>query len=193
MRITRCWWIASIAIGKTFGWMMLRWLKLARVETADVVEGVTRLEDRVAPFVYVTKDEQVRVEMTVNKFVGFLETIGKDFAKGLAFAVKYAAPVETLAKLLFPELAPAITAGVDATTLIQNAVLVVEQKFAASGVQTGTGAQKLAEVLLLAEQAVTSLLAQAGIAADTTYVTNLVNAVVALLNIQAAPPTTATA
>jgi hypothetical protein len=45
----------------------------------------------------------------------------------------------------------------------------------------------------LAEQAVTSLLAQAGIAADTTYVTNLVNAVVALLNIQAAPPTTATA
>ena len=193
MRITRCWWIASIAITKTVGWILIRWFRPASVRLADVVEGVTRLEDRVAPLLLITADERVRVEMNVTKFVGFLETIGKDFLKGLAFAVKYAAPVETLAKLLFPELAPAITAGVDATTLIQNAVLVVEQKFAASGVQTGTGAQKLAEVLLLSEQAVTSILTQAGIAADTTYVTSLVNAVVALLNIQAAPAATATA
>jgi hypothetical protein len=120
-------------------------------------------------------------------FIGFLEAIGKDFMKGLAYAVKYAVPVETLAKLLFPGLAPAITAGVDAASLIQNAVLEVEQKFAASGVQSGTGAQKLAEVLLLAENAVTSLLTAAGIKADTSYITSLVNAVVAVLNVQSPP------
>jgi hypothetical protein len=120
-------------------------------------------------------------------FVSFLEAAGKDFAKGLSFAVKFALPVETLAKLLFPQFAPAITAGVDAATLIQNAVVLVEQKFTAAGVQTGTGSQKLAEVLAVAEGAVTSILAQYGVHGDTTYVTNLVNAVVALLNVQAAP------
>jgi hypothetical protein len=81
--------------------------------------------------------------------------------------------------------------------LIQNAVLLVEQKYAASGAQTGTGAQKLAEVLTLVESAVTSLLKSAGIAASTAYVSNLVSAVVAILNVQdgttATTTTTATA
>ncbi len=120
-------------------------------------------------------------------FIGFLEAVGKDFAKGLAYAVKIAVPVEMLAKLLFPQFAPAITAGVDVATLIQNAVLIVEQKFAAAGKQEGTGPQKLAEVLVLAESAVTSILAQYGIHADSGYVASLVNAVVALLNVQTAP------
>jgi len=117
-------------------------------------------------------------------FIGVLETIGKDFAKGLKFAVTYAVPVEKLVALLFPAAAPALAVVADATTLIQNAVLLVEQKFAAAGVQSGTGAQKLAEVLTLAESSVTSLLAEAGITASTSYVTNLVNAVVAILNVQ---------
>jgi hypothetical protein len=39
-------------------------------------------------------------------------------------------------------------------------------------------------VLTLAEGSVTSLLAQAGITASTSYVTSLVNAVVAILNVQ---------
>ena len=63
-------------------------------------------------------------------------------------------------------------------------MLLVEQKFAASGAQSGTGPQKLAEVLTLAESAVTSLLASAGITAGTNYITSLVNAVVAILNVQ---------
>jgi hypothetical protein len=117
-------------------------------------------------------------------FIGVLETIGKDFAKGLKFAVTYAVPVEKLVALLFPAAAPALAVAAEATTLIQNAVLLVEQKFAAAGVQSGTGAQKLAEVLTLAEGSVTSLLAQAGITASTSYVTSLVNAVVAILNVQ---------
>lgn len=120
-------------------------------------------------------------------FIGFLEAVGKDFLKGLSFAVKIAVPVETLAKLLFPQFAPAVTAGMEAASLIQNAVLVVEQKFAAAGKQNGTGAQKLADVLALTESAVVAILAQHGVKADAGYVAQLVNAVVAVLNAQAAP------
>jgi hypothetical protein len=120
-------------------------------------------------------------------FIGLLETIGKGFLKGLTWAVEYAVPVEKLVALLFPAAAPAITEVADATTLIQNAVLLVEQKYAAAGVQNGTGAQKLAEVLQLTEQAVTGLLTKAGINADTAYVSNLVSAVVAILNVQTVP------
>ena len=82
-------------------------------------------------------------------FMGLLETVGKGFEKGLTWAVEYAVPVEKLVALLFPAAAPVVTEVADATTLIQNAVLLVEQKYAAAGVQNGTGAQKLAEVLLL--------------------------------------------
>ena len=120
-------------------------------------------------------------------FVSVLEAVGKDFAKGLKWAVQYAVPVEKLVGLLFPAAAPAMTAAAAATSLIQAAVLQVEQKFAASGQQDGTGQQKLAEVLTLAEGAVTTLLKDAGLPADSGYVTQLVNAVVAILNVQAAP------
>jgi len=120
-------------------------------------------------------------------FIGVLEAIGKDFAKGLTWAVQYALPVEKLVGLLFPAAAPAATTIADATTLIQNAVLLVEQKYAASGVQAGTGAQKLTEVMTLAGGAVTSLLTQAGVTASSTYIESLVSAVVAILNVQPAP------
>ncbi|MGH2505895.1 MAG: hypothetical protein ACRDHZ_00510, partial [Ktedonobacteraceae bacterium] len=100
---------------------------------------------------------------------------------------KYAIPVEKLVALLFPASAPVATELVDATGLLQTAILQVEQKYAASGIQNGTGEQKSAEVLVLSEQAVTTLLKQAGINADTSYIQSLINAVVALLNVQAAP------
>ena len=119
-------------------------------------------------------------------FISVLEAIGKGFEKGLKWAVTYAVPVERLAALLFPSAAPVANEIADATTLIQNAILLVEQKYAASGVQSGTGAQKLAEVLVLTEQAVTALLAKANIAADTGYIASIVSAVVAILNVQAA-------
>jgi len=120
-------------------------------------------------------------------FIGVLEAVGKDFAKGLTWAVQYAVPVEKLVGLLFPAAAPGATAVVDATTLIQNAVLLVEEKYAASGVQSGTGAQKLAEAMTLAGSAVTALLTAAGVTASSTYVESLVSAVVAILNVQPAP------
>jgi hypothetical protein len=117
-------------------------------------------------------------------FVSVLETIGKGFAKGLKWAVEYAVPVEKLVGLLFPAAAPIANELADATSLIQTAVLLVEQKYAASGVQSGTGAQKLAEVMLLTEQSVTALLAKAGISANTSYIESVVSAVVAILNVQ---------
>jgi len=120
-------------------------------------------------------------------FLGVLEALGKDFAKGLKFALTYAVPVESLVALLFPASAPVMSAAESATTLIQNSVIAVEQKFAAAGVQNGTGSQKLAEVLTLSQQAVTTLLTHAGINADPEYVTSLVSAVVAILNAQPAP------
>jgi membrane-associated protease RseP (regulator of RpoE activity) len=120
-------------------------------------------------------------------FIGILETIGKDFAKGLKFAITYAVPVEKLVALLFPVSAPAVATLLNATTLIQDAVMLVEQKFAAANQQTGTGPQKLDEVLTLTQATVTQLLATAGITANTAYVTSLINAVVAILNVQPAP------
>ena len=120
-------------------------------------------------------------------FLGVLTSVGKDFAKGLKYAMEYAVPVEKLVGLLFPASAPAMGAAADAPTLIQNAVLLVEQKYAASGAQSGTGAQKLAEVMLLAGDAVSTLLLKAGIDATADYVELLVSAVVAILNAQSMP------
>ena len=121
-------------------------------------------------------------------FTRVLETIGKGFEKGLKWAVEYAVPVEKLVALLFPEVAPLAAGVANATSLIQTAVLLVEQKYAASGVQNGTGAQKLSEVMLLTEQSVTSLLSSAGITADTSYLQSIVSAVVGILNVQSAQP-----
>ncbi len=117
-------------------------------------------------------------------FVGVLQSVGKDFSKGLKWAVTYAVPVEKAGGLLFPASAPMAGTLADATTLIQNAVLMVEQKYAASGVQSGTGTQKLAEVMLLAGDAVTELLTKAGVTATADYIAKLVSAVVAILNAQ---------
>ena len=135
-----------------------------------------------------TKYSAKAVEMTMNKFMSILEAIGKGFVKGLGWAVEYAVPVEKLVALLFPAAAPEALGLADATSLIQNSVLLVEQKYAASGVQNGTGAQKLAEVMTLAGPAVTALLAKAGINADSDYVESIISAVVGILNVQVAAP-----
>ncbi|MEG9437945.1 hypothetical protein JAO29_17505 [Edaphobacter sp. HDX4] len=119
-------------------------------------------------------------------FIGVLEAVGKGFEKGLKWALAFAIPVEKLVVLLFPSAAPVAAEVVDATMLIQKAVLLVEQKYAASGAQSGTGADKLAEVMLLTEQAVTGLLSKAGVASDTGYITSIISAVVAILNVQQA-------
>ena len=130
---------------------------------------------------------QIRKVGLGMSFLSVMEVVGKGFAKGLKWAVTYGVPVERLVGLLFPAAAPVASAAADATTLIQTAVLLVEQKYSAAGVQSGTGPQKLSEVLLLTEQAVMALLAKAGIQADSAYIEKLVGAVVAILNVQAGP------
>ncbi len=120
-------------------------------------------------------------------FIGVLETIGKDFEKGLKWAVTYAVPVEKLVALIFPAAAPAAATLADATTLIQTAVLEIEQKFTASGNQSATGEQKLAEVMTLVGPTVESLLSHAGVDASSTYVQSLISAIVGILNVQPMP------
>lgn len=124
-----------------------------------------------------------------NIFVTIFTWIEKEEKVIYADIIKYAPPVAKLAELLFPGEAAAIAAGtsaaLDVTTLIQNAVLMVEQKYAASGVAAGTGTQKASEVLTLAGAAVTQLLAQLGITATADYINSLISAVVGVLNVTA--------
>ena len=122
-------------------------------------------------------------------FIGVLEAIGKGFEKGLVWAVRYAVPVEKLVAMLFPSSAPVALGIADATTLLQNAVLMVEQKYSAAGKQSGTGTQKMADVMQLVGPVVVQLLKQAGVDATAGYVQNLASAVVAILNVQAMPAT----
>ena len=123
-------------------------------------------------------------------FIGVLESIGKGFEKGLVWAVRYAVPVEKLVAMLFPSSAPVALGIADATTLLQNAVLMVEQKYSAAGKQSGTGTQKMADVMQLVGPVVVQLLKQAGVDATAGYVQNLGSAVVAILNVQAMPAAT---
>jgi hypothetical protein len=116
-----------------------------------------------------------------SKFVSFLEAVGKDFQKGLHFILPIAASSGEVAVSLFaPSLGPLFNSTV-------NAVVLAEQKYAALGKQSGSGAQKLADVLQIAEPVVAQGLADAGQDHDTAAVTNYVNGVVAVLNAAPSP------
>jgi hypothetical protein len=119
-------------------------------------------------------------------FKSIMTKIGEDVKVVWSDVVKYLPAAESLAKLLFPAQAAVIGGVVNMTGLIQQAVATVEQKFAAQGSPTGTGEQKLAQVLAIVTPVVTETLAAAGLPTDTTYITNVVNAVVAILNVQQA-------
>lgn len=149
-------------------------------------EETTMATAPVTPAPKETLGEKIKADF--SKATAFLTVIGKDFEKGLAFAVKEAPVLDPLATLLFPAAGPEIASGTAALNLIQNSVLTIEQKYAASGAQAGTGTQKSAEVLTLAGGAVTQLLKAVGVANPTTdYLKSLVAAVVAILNAQPAP------
>jgi len=121
----------------------------------------------------------------MNKFLSVMEVIGKDCLKALGEVEKYLPTAAALAAILFPGQTGTIAAVVTGTDLIQKAVVSVEQKMAAAGKTQGSGAQKLADVLSLTVPTVTQLFAQAGLKVDQTYLTKVVNAVVAVLNVQA--------
>ncbi len=119
-----------------------------------------------------------------NKFVTVMEAVGRDALKALAEIVKYLPAAAGLAAEIFPAESAAITGVVNSVDLIQNAVVTVEQKMAAAKAATGTGTQKLSDVLTIVTPTVTQLLTAEGIKVDTTYLQGLVNAVVAILNVR---------
>jgi hypothetical protein len=124
-----------------------------------------------------------------HKVVNGLELAGKDFVHGLAIVEKYEAPVVALASIFFPAQVGAIQVGVTSVNLIQNAVIEIEQKYAASGIakSTETSAQKLADVTALVAPTVTSLLASEGVSIDTAGIQEIINAVVTVLKVQIVP------
>jgi hypothetical protein len=121
-----------------------------------------------------------------HKVVNGLELAGKEFVHGLAVVVKYAVPAASLATLFFPQFAAPIAAAVTSVDLIQNAVIEIEQKYAASGIakSTETNEQKLADVTALVAPTVTALLAAEGIKLDIPGIQAIINAVVAILKVQ---------
>lgn len=118
----------------------------------------------------------------MNEFVSIMERVGHDIKVAFEDVVKYLPAVSTLAALIFPADAAAISGVVNSIDLIQKAVVTVEQKFAAVGNVTGTGTQKLAQVLSIVGPTVTSLLSAEGLNYNQAQVTSIINAVVAVLN-----------
>jgi len=123
-------------------------------------------------------------------FVSLMDKIGHDIKVVWQDVVKYLPAASALASLIFPAQAAGIAGVVNSVDLIQQAVATVEQKFAAAGNPTGTGPQKLAQVISLVSPTVTQLLSAEGLNYNQAQITNIVNAVVAILNVQAAPPET---
>ena len=121
-----------------------------------------------------------------NKFLTVMEAIGKDAKVVFTQVEKYLPEAATLAKLLFPASA-AVAGVVNSVGLVQQAVALIEQKYAAMGAATGTGAQKLAEALTIVTPTVTQLLTAEGLPVNAAYVQNVVNAVVGILNVQMTP------
>jgi hypothetical protein len=111
-----------------------------------------------------------------NKFVGFLEAVGRDFKKLLPFAQ---AGVEAF----FPAASPLFN-------LVTNQAIVAEQNFAAIGQQSGTGSQKLAAVTAAIGNTLKQALADAGKPNSLTDVQNFISAVVTILNTTPAVLTT---
>ena len=122
-----------------------------------------------------------------NKVVKFLEWIGTEFEKGVTLFEKYEPEVAGIAGLIFPPAKAALAGASAAVHLVQNTVVSIEQKYAASGKQNGTGTQKLAEVVSITTPAVLQLLSADGIQADASTVEDVANVVVAVLNAKAAP------
>lgn len=128
------------------------------------------------------EDRAVAGVRSMQAFEGFLKAAGKLVGVVLSDIVKYAVPISALLGVATPGLPAEEAAFLSAVQLIGNAVIAIEQKW--SSVGPGSGTQKLADVLVLIEQPVVVLFADAGLAVDATYVTNLVNGIVALLNAQ---------
>lgn len=118
-----------------------------------------------------------------NKFVSWLEDAGKKFAHGLLAVLHIAesGQVRAAVGLFLPQLGLPFN-------ITMGAIVAAEQKYAALGKQTGTGPQKLADVLQIAEPVIAQALADMGKTHDTPAVIAYINNVVGVLNAAPAPP-----
>jgi hypothetical protein len=114
-------------------------------------------------------------------FISVLQTIGRDFVKGLNFILPYAETAGEIGVQLFlPQFGPAFNSTV-------AAVALAEQKYTALGKQSGTGPQKLADAAQIAGPVIAVALADAGKANDQAAIQNYINSVVNILNSMPAP------
>lgn len=111
-----------------------------------------------------------------NKFLSFLEAVGRDIRKGLHYLIPIA---ETAGEVAIATFAPSLGPLFNQTV---NAVITAEQSFAAIGQQKGTGPQKLAAVLTLMGPLIKQALADVGKPNSDTEVQEYINAVVRILN-----------
>jgi hypothetical protein len=122
-----------------------------------------------------------------NKFVSWLEHVGRDFKQGLDVALPFAATAGKVAVAIFaPELGPVFNSTV-------SAIVTAEQSAAAIGQQSGTGAQKLSAVATLMGPLIKQALVDAGKTADDAAVQKYITAVVTILNSLPAPAAVAVA
>jgi len=113
-----------------------------------------------------------------NKFVSFLEAVGRDFKK-------YVLPIaETAGEVAISAFAPALGPLFNATV---SAVSTAEAAAAAAGKQSGTGVQKLAAVVQLMGPLIAQGLTDAGMQNDTAAVEAYINSIVTILNSIPAP------
>jgi hypothetical protein len=111
-----------------------------------------------------------------NRFISFLEAVGRDFGKGLLRISPYAEQAGALAIGIFaPALSPLFGQVV-------AAVVTAEQSAAAAGKQSKTGPAKLASVVQLMGPLIAQALGDLGRPNDSAAVEGYVSAVVAVLN-----------
>lgn len=103
-----------------------------------------------------------------NKFVSFLEAVGRDFKKFLPLG-------EAAVEAFVPAISPLFN-------LVANQAITAEQNFAAIGQQTGSGSQKAAAVVAAIGNVVAQALTDAGKPALPENVTQFISAVVTILN-----------
>ncbi len=123
-------------------------------------------------------------------FISVMDKIGEDIKVVFEDVMKYLPGASELAALIFPKAASTIASVVNVAGIVQTTVALIEQKYSAAQINTTSGAAKLADVLQIVTPIVTQELASAGLPNDNTYITNIVNAVVAILNVQTAVGTT---
>lgn len=111
----------------------------------------------------------------IGKVFTFLGHLGQQTEKGIELVSPYLGDIAALISIANPVLGAAFLAT-------GKTVVLVEQKFSAIGKQSGTGAQKAAEVFAVAGSVVESALRQGGHASAEADVKKYIDYIVSVLN-----------